>query len=362
MEEDKPRIVVTGISGDLGLRLLPKLKEYRVTGIDLKPPETNLSLQFVQMDLGLEDACRELFLLMRELRPVAVIHLAFAAESANSETSDADRRWQINVGGTARVLEAITEVNRDAEIIKKFIFLSCVFAYGPDLSEPVTEDHKLEAHTLEIAIHKMESDQAIQQRAPSARGCSVYVLRSANFAGAKTSNYWVGTFRGTPNSRSKLGAKLAGTGKRLPCVLPWGKRSAQNRVQFVHVDDIARLIQFILRKTEPEARRLTILNVAGRGEPLTSQRCQEIADAKVMRVPGKWARRQLLRWQHQFGLSSIPPEAGIYLSGNAVMDTSRLREFLGAYFEEVIQFTATDAFSDCFASPLREEQHSSATV
>jgi hypothetical protein len=30
MEEDKPRIVVTGISGDLGLRLLPKLKEYRV--------------------------------------------------------------------------------------------------------------------------------------------------------------------------------------------------------------------------------------------------------------------------------------------------------------------------------------------
>ncbi len=350
MDEEKPNIVVTGISGNLGLCLLSQLKGYKVTGIGLKPPETTYPLNFVRLDLGLEESCRELFVLMRTLRPVAVIHLAFVADPLRSGIRDADRLWQINVGGTARVFEALTEVNRDAEIIKKFVFVSCAFTYGTPPSQTVTEEHKLAAHSLPFAIHKMEADQAIQQRAPSARGCSVYLLRPAIFAGPEATNYLVGSFRGRPGVRSKIGARLMKSGKRLPFCLPWGKKYVEQKVQAVHTEDIARLITFILRKSEPESRRLTVLNIAGRGEPIALQHCAEVAESKLLRLPGEWATRQWLRFLWKAGISEIPPDATTYLSGNPILQTDRLREFLGPYYEDVIRYTISDAFADCFVS------------
>jgi nucleoside-diphosphate-sugar epimerase len=359
MDEEKPNVVVTGISGDLGLRLLPQLSGYRITGIDLHPPRTNLPLRFVQLDLELEESCRELFLLLRELRPVALIHLAFVMDPKAAGVDDFDRIWQINVGGTARVMEALTEVNRDEAIIKKFIFLSCASVYGPNLPSPASEDSKLAAHSLAVTIHKMESDQAVQLRAPSARGCSVYVLRPAASAGPNANNYLVAVLRGTPAGDGKLATMLLRERKRLPCILPWGKRYLANRVQFVHVEDLARLIAYILRKTEPEARRLTILNVSGRGDPLTWERCLKISQAKLVRVPGVWGMRALLKIFWKIGISRIPAEAAPYLSGEEIMNTSRLREFLGPYDADVIRHTVSDALADCFPETSSAQAHSS---
>src|SRR5437867_12652677 len=100
--------------------------------------------------------------------------------------------WQINVAGTARVMEAITEANRDVAVIEKFIFPSSVSADGSDLTGLVTEDFPIGGHTLPYAIHKMESDRVVQQRAPSSRGSSPYMLRPHIFAGASVQNYLVG--------------------------------------------------------------------------------------------------------------------------------------------------------------------------
>src|SRR4029079_18874179 len=49
-----PSIVVTGISGNLGRQLLPLLSSFRVVGVDFRPPQTDLPLQFEQMDLAEE--------------------------------------------------------------------------------------------------------------------------------------------------------------------------------------------------------------------------------------------------------------------------------------------------------------------
>src|SRR5262249_41088086 len=156
------------------------------------------------------------------------------------------------------------------------------------------EDFPLGAHTLPYAVHKMESDQVVQQRAPALRGCSVYMLRPHIYVGASVENYLIGAFRGTPNGSGPRAIKMREQGKRLPCMLPYGRKYLENRIQFVHVDDVARLIAHLVRKTEPESQRLTILNVAGRGEPLTFERCIEIARAKLLRVPGKQAFRLVL--------------------------------------------------------------------
>jgi hypothetical protein len=112
---------------------------------------------------------------------------------------------------------------------------------------------------------------------------------------------------------------------------------------------MARLLAYIVHKTEPEAQRLTVLNVAGRGEPLTFARCIEIAQAKLVRVPGKWAFSQVLRFMWRFGISAIPPEAMPYMTGEYIMNTNRLHQFLGENYENVIRYSITDAFTDSFS-------------
>jgi nucleoside-diphosphate-sugar epimerase len=351
MTQGKPTVVVTGVSGNLGLRLLPQLSDFSVIGIDMVPPKTEAPIRFVRMDLGLEDSCRNLYNLFKETRPFSVVHLAFVIDPQRTGVLDVDRMWHINVAGTARVMEAITEANRNEDSgIRQFIFPSSVSAYGSDLPGPVTEESALEAHTLPYAIHKKESDLVVQQRAPALRGCSAYILRPHIFAGASVENYLMGAFRGSPNGKGKRAAKMRKEGKRLPCMLPYGQRYLENQLQFVHVDDMARLLAWILQR-EPEARRLTILNIAGRGEPLTFARCIEMAHAKLVRVPGQWAMRIVLEFLWKTGISSIPPEAVPYMSGQYTMNTDRLKKFLGDDYEKIIRYTVADAFLDSFKAP-----------
>jgi nucleoside-diphosphate-sugar epimerase len=351
MTQGKPTVVVTGVSGNLGLRLLPHLSDFSVIGIDMVPPKTEAPMRFVRMDLGLEDSCRSLYNLFKETRPFSVVHLAFVIDPQRTGVLDVDRMWHINVAGTARVMEAITEANRNEDSgIRQFIFPSSVSAYGSDLPGPVTEEFALEAHTLPYAIHKKESDLVVQQRAPALRGCSAYILRPHIFAGASVENYLMGAFRGSPNGKGKRAAKMRKEGKRLPCMLPYGQRYLENQLQFVHVDDMARLLAWILQR-EPEARRLTILNIAGRGEPLTFARCIEMAHAKLVRVPGQWAMRIVLEFLWKTGISAIPPEAVPYMSGQYTMNTDRLKKFLGDDYEKIIRYTVADAFMDSFKAP-----------
>lgn len=339
---------MTGVAGNLGLRLLQQLEDFSVVGLDISPPKTNLPLRFVRMDLGDEQSCRALYHLVQEARPVAVVHLAFVIDPVRTGVLDVERMWQINVAGTARVMEAITESNRNGDwVVGKFVFPSSVSAYGPDLPGPVTEDSPLKAHTLPYAVHKKESDEVVRQRAPSLRGCSVYILRPHIFAGATMENYLVGAFRGTPNGTSKRAAKMRMRGQRLPCMLPYGQRYLDNQIQFVHVDDMARLMAHIVRR-EPEAQRLTVLNVAGRGKPMTFASCIETARAKLLRVPGKWAMRQILKFLWTWRISAIPPDALPYMTGQYIMDTSRLQKFLGADYEKVMRYEIADAFADSF--------------
>ena len=345
----KPVVVVTGISGNLGSRLLPLLGSFSVIGVDINPPHTDSELQFERLDLGEEASTRPLYELLRDTHAYAVIHLAFVIDPVRTGVLDLERMWQINVAGTARVMEAVTEANRSTDDgVKQFIFPSSVSAYGPSLPAPAAEDSPLAAHTLPYAIHKKQSDEVVQQRSHSLRGCSAYILRPHIFAGASVENYLMGAFRGTPNGKSERAEKMRSQGKRLPCMLPRGQQYLDNKIQFIHVDDMARLIVHILQR-EPETQRLTVLNVAGRGEPLTFGKCVEIAKAKLLRVPGPWAMEQILKFLWKRKISAIPPEAVPYMTSEYIMNTDRLRRFLGPEYEHIIRYTITDAFSDSFS-------------
>jgi len=345
-------VLVTGISGNLGTRLLPLLSDVRVVGVDLRPPANSSLARFEQMDLGYEASCRQLIDLLRETGAQQVVHLAFVLDPQRTGILNVERMWQINVAGTARVMEAISVVNRTGGDVRQFIFPSSVAAYGPETPGPVKEEAPLRAHTLPYAIHKRECDEVVRYRTESLGDCRSYILRPPIFTGASMENYMVGALRGTPLGKSKRAARMRAEGRRLPMMLPRGQKYLEKRFQFLHVDDMARLLVTLLRrpKTDPP---ITILNVAGRGEPITIGRCAEIAKTTIKHVPTRAAFRAVLRFLWRFGISTIPPDALPYLIGSYTMDTTRLQQFLGAEYPQIIQYSVEEALKDSFKAADR---------
>ena len=345
----KPAVVVTGISGNLGIRLLRQLSGFEVIGVDVYPPHSDPPQRFETMDLGLESSCRQLVHLLRDSGARALVHLAFVLDPLRTGVLDLNRMWQINVAGTARVMEAITEVNRSGGQVETFIFPSSVSAYGPLTPGPVRETHPLGAHTLPYAIHKKECDDVVRHRAKNLARCTTYLLRPHIFTGATMQNYMVGALRGTPTGKSPRAEKMRQQGRRLPMLLPRGEDYLNNTVQFVHVDDVARLLAYLLRQPG-KGNELLIFNVAGRGLPLTIQECARISGQRIVQLPGKWMCRTALKYYWNRGISGVPPEAFPYLIGSYTMDTTRLQKFLGNNYAQVIQYTVEDALLDSFRS------------
>ncbi len=350
MSDSRQTVLVTGVAGNLGLRLLREVPDVRVIGVDKAQPRTDLPLRFEAVDLGEEPSCQQLVSLLRETGAQSVVHLAFVIDPVRTNVLDVDRMWRINVAGTARVVEAIAVVNRTGGAVKKLIYPSSVSAYGSDFPKAVSEDYRLGGHTLPYSIHKREADQLVQDRAGTLGDCATYILRPHIFTGATMQNYLVGALRGTPTGKGKLAARLRERGTRLPIVLPFGQRYLDTRWQFVHVDDVARLIAYILRRTDKPGE-LTVLNVAGRGPALRFADCVRIAGAKMVRMPGQAACRAVLSLMWRMGISGVPPEALPFFIGSYIMDTTRLQKFLGGDYEKVMQHTVQDALADSFTAP-----------
>ncbi len=362
----RPTVVVTGISGNLGQRLWPMLSDFSVVGVDIREPGGSYPHRFERLDFGQESSCHALVNLLDATHAVAVVHLAFVIDPVRTGILDCERMWQINVAGTARVMEAITEVNRRRDgVVTKFIFPSSVSAYGPELPHPVTEDHPLGAHTLPYAIHKHEADEVVRFRAPSLGNCTAFILRPHIFAGASMDNYLIGALRGSVGGRGRLADRLRLRGTRLPLVLPTGDEYLTRRFQFLHVDDMARLIACILRRPSPppsDEHDPVILNVAGRGDPITIHLAARIAGQRIVRLPSRALCRLALQLLWSLGVSSVPPEALPYMIGSYLMDTRRLRAFLASEYEHVIRYTSEQALADSFHPAAQPEVAEPATA
>ncbi len=95
----------------------------------------------------------------------------------------------------------------------------------------------------------------VRYRAESLGDCRIYILRPHIFTGATMQNYMVGALRGTPLGKSKRAARMRAEGKRLPLMLPRGDKYLEKRFQFLHVDDMARLLVIVLEPARHAIRR-----------------------------------------------------------------------------------------------------------
>lgn len=350
MPDPKPAVIVTGAAGNLGQRLLSLITDFNVYAIDVAPPPASLCSRFQRMDLADPASQSQLLQLIRDSRASAVVHLAFIIDPVRMGVLDVERMWQINVAGTGRVLDAIGEANGTGSHVRRFVYPSSVSAYGPETPGPVSEDYLLGAHTLTYAVHKREAENLLQSKARALGDCSTYVLRPHIYAGASMQNYLIGVLRGTPTGRGRLGKFFREQNIRLPLVLPPGRKYLDKQFQFVHVDDVARLIAFILHR-KPAARESVVLNVPGKGKAITLGDAAKLARQTVIPLPGAIFCRWTLQLMWALGISGIPPEALPYMIGSYTMDDSRLRAFCGDEFDSVIQFTVEQALADSFRSP-----------
>src|SRR6516225_11886752 len=102
----KPTVLITGVSGTLGVCLLRELQDAQVIGVGLRRPPTSAGLfRFEKLDLAEERSCDQLLELARSYRPQAVAHLAFVTDPLRSGVAARRAMWHINVIGTSRVLE-----------------------------------------------------------------------------------------------------------------------------------------------------------------------------------------------------------------------------------------------------------------
>jgi nucleoside-diphosphate-sugar epimerase len=338
------RIMVTGISGNLGRRVAPLLTAYDLVTVDLYPPTKNIPCgKFVQLDLSEAHGQDEMARLVQTENIEAVLHLAFVIDPVRTGIVDVQRMWQANVVATRRLMEAVAEKNASATAVRLVVFPSSVSAYGPDLPGEVTEDAELRAHTLPYAVHKREADEICQQMFPKLGGCALYVYRPSIFAGKSVDNFILRAIRGKPSGRGWLARSVERAGWKLPMLMP-ASASGNNTFQYVHVDDVARVFHWTLEYFAPA--QLKIINLAGRGPSIAFAECAQLAGTPVVHLPSEKSVVAALRLLWAIGLSGVPPTAIPYFLGSYTMNTAKLQNELGSDYENIVRYTTRDALLD----------------
>ncbi len=340
------RLLVTGISGNLGRRLAPLLKGFELCSTDLYPPHPESPAgRFLQADLSSSDGQAQVAELIECEGIEAILHLAFVIDPVQTGIVDPKRMWRANVEATQKLLEAVAACNRSSTRVRLFVFPSSVSAYGPELPPLVREDAPLAAHTLPYAVHKREADEICQRIHAKLGGCSVYIFRPHIYAGRTVNNFILHAMRGRASGRGWLGRQVERRKWRVPILLPASSKG-KNLFQFVHVDDAARVLSWTLRRLEPG--KLRVFNLAGSGPPISLAECAKMSGTPIVRLPGEGAVTFLLKLFWNLGFSAVPPEALPYFLGSYTMDTSRLQQVLGEDYPSLIQWSSRDALADAF--------------
>ncbi len=294
------------------------------------------------MDLSSKAGQQELRRIVENEPLDAILHLAFVIDPVRTGILDVDRMWQANVAATQHLLEAVASRNRNARHLQLFVFPSSVSAYGPELLDRVREEAPLQAHTLPYAIHKREADLICQQMFSKLGGCAMYIYRPHIYAGATVDNFILRAIRGKPSGRGWLARVYEKRGWKVPALLP--KSSDGGALQFVHVDDVARVLLWTLQNFRPG--QLQIFNLAGSGSPITFGECTRLAGTPIKRLGSIKQIHRALTFFWTIGLSGVPPESIPYYLTNYTMDTSRLEVELGPQLGKILRYSTRDALLD----------------
>jgi UDP-glucose 4-epimerase len=250
------RYVITGGSGYIGSRLVDLLSRRedteRIVICDLAPPrDYKPKTQFEQVDVRNRDGVHAV---LRRARADALVHLAFILNPVHDE----HLMYDVDVNGTHNVLEAAGEAGTPQVLVT-----SSAVAYGafPDNPVPITEDDPVRGvSSFSYARDKTESDRICQLWAAKYPDRVMTIVRPCIVFGPNVDNYLV-----------RLWTKM-------PMAVDVGG-SLDNRVQFVHEDDVVEAITGLLL-----GRHAGAFNLAADGV-MTRRECAELIATPIRRLP-----------------------------------------------------------------------------
>jgi UDP-glucose 4-epimerase len=270
------RYLVTGGSGYIGSRLVDRLSQREdvehILVCDIRPPRSHRpGVRYQELDVSDKARVRET---IEAERPDVLIHLAFLLNPIH----DADRMYQVDVGGTQNVLEAAESAG-----VQQVLVTSSATAYGAfaDNPVPMTEEHPVRGvPDFEYARDKAECDRLCQLWALRNPERVMTIVRPCIVLGPNVDNYIVRLFTDQP-FQMDLG-------------------HGDTPMQFVHEDDLVEGLMLLLDGRHPGA-----YNIAGDGT-MTIDECTDVLGAKRRKVPLKvaWKLGGLMWKLHQ---SETPP-------------------------------------------------------
>ena len=227
MNNRPPVVAVTGASGYIGSRLLQELENEetleKVLAIDTRPlpaPFHNVAAERLDVTQPLEDT-------FRDHRINAVVHLAFIIKPGRSR-SEAEGIRQTNLKGVESVLKAC-----HATKVRNFIYLSSHTIYGAHRNNPVpiTEQWATSpSPNFQYSSNKALCEGVVQEFARANPEVNVTVLRPCVVMGPGADNFVTRAFF-------------------KPVLL--GVSGFDPPLQFVHEDDLAKLLRLLIMETHP---------------------------------------------------------------------------------------------------------------
>jgi UDP-glucose 4-epimerase len=292
------RYLITGGSGYIGSRLVELLAQRDDTEsvliADVRPPRIHRPrTEFVKLDVRDREGVRAA---LERSRADALVHLAFLLDPIHDEAL----MYDIDVNGTHNVLEAAHAAGTEQVLVT-----SSAVAYGafPDNPEPLTEDDPVRGvASYSYARDKTESDRLCQLWAERHPDRTMTIVRPCIVLG--------------PNVNNSL-------------VRIWTKAPAQfdignldNRIQFVHEDDVVEAISRLL-----DGKHGGAFNVAGDGL-MTYKECAELIGLPIRKIPVR-ALRALAKASWRAHLAEAPAGQIEFALYPWIVSSDKLKATLG---------------------------------
>lgn len=298
----RPVVAVTGASGYIGTRLLNVLQRdeglSRVVAIDtrsLPTPFHNVATERLDVTQPLDHA-------FEDHRVTAAVHLAFLLRPGRSR-AEIERVRNANLQGMRSFLAAC-----DASRVSNLIFLSSHTVYGAHRDNPVplTEEAPARAPVaFQYAREKALCEEMVREYAVRHPDTCVTVLRSCVVMGPGADNYV---------TRAFFRKALIGVHGHDP------------PMQFVHEDDLARLVHQLIVRPMPGT-----FNVAGEGV-IRYSRVARLARRRLFFLPS-WVAFPLVRAAWRLGIQKDSPAVGLdFVRYPLVLSTGKLKGETGFRF------------------------------
>lgn len=316
------RVLVTGVSGDLGGQLARMLSAdpqiEQVVGVDTGPPRGEIGrAQFVRADIRNPLIAK----VIASSEIDTVVHMNVLATPVGAGGRAAMK--ETNVIGTMQLLAACQK----APSLRTLVVKSTSAVYGSSPRDPAlfTEDTTPRSIPRSgYAKDAVEVEGYVRGFGRRRPDVSVTVLRFANFISATASTALTRYFA-LPVAPTVLGF--------------------DPRIQLCHVDDALEVLRMAT-----EGDRPGIFNVGGAGVVLLSQALRRLGRPFVPVLPPAVSLTgQVLR---RFGLADFSPEQMRFLEHGRCVDIRLLREQFG-YTPRFTTAAALEDYASRYPGPLR---------